>query len=177
MSQICILQDKIHQVINSICDINKRQDNKLFKTHKNKDNPNTSHTPDSLNERVHLSGENHPDPDSPELKGDPPPPAEPSSICISSITGKGDNIALSPSPSSGTTDHSDLLETGELERREGIEEEEEEPPDPAPPTKALPKEPLEGEDSLHPNTVDQHPKRSGKRAVATPLRAFSDGPK
>ena len=81
MSWIHILQDKIHQVTNSICNINKRQTDKLSRTHKNKENPNTSHTPGPLNERKHLSGENHPDPVPPELKGDPPPPAKPSSTC------------------------------------------------------------------------------------------------
>ena len=64
LSQIHILQDKIHQVINSIHDINKRQTNKLFKTHRNKGNPNTSHTLDPSNERECLLGLNHPDPDS-----------------------------------------------------------------------------------------------------------------
>ena len=63
----------------------------------------------------------------------------------------GDNVALSPSPSSGTTDHSNLLETGESERGKGIEEEKEEPPDPAPPTKALPKELSEGVRTTPPN--------------------------
>ena len=153
-----------------------QQTDKLFKTHRSKDNPSISHTLDPLNERVCLSGENHPDPDSPELKGDPPP-AEPSSTCTLSVTRKGNNVALLPSLSSRTTNHSNLLETGELERREGIEEEKEEPPDSAPPAKALPKEPLEGEESLHPKTIDRHLKMSGKRAVVTPLRAFSDGPK
>ena len=94
LSWICILQDKIHQVINSICNINKRQTNRLFKTHRNKGNPSTSHTLNPSNERERLSRENHPDPDSPELKGDPPPPAEPSSICASLITRKGNNPLL-----------------------------------------------------------------------------------
>ena len=121
------MQDKIHQVINSVCDINKKQADKLFKTHTSNDNPSTSYTPGPLNERKRLSGDNHPDPDSPELKGDPPPFAEPSSICALLKIEKGNNIALSPSPSSRTTNHSDLLGIGELERRGEIEELDEEP--------------------------------------------------
>ena len=61
---------QIQQVINSVCDINTRQQLKQTKTHTNKGHPYTSHTPSPSNEREHHSGENHPDPDPPELMED-----------------------------------------------------------------------------------------------------------
>ena len=72
-------------------------------------------------------------------------------------------------------DHSNLLEIGDSERREGIEEEEVEPPDLTPPTNTFQKEPSEGMVPSHPNSSDQHLKSKGRRAVATPHRAFSEG--
>ena len=83
VSQICILQDKIHQVISSIRDIKLRQTNKLFRTCKNKDTPSISHKLDPWNERACHSGENHPDSDPPEPREDSLPPDEPSSTSVS----------------------------------------------------------------------------------------------
>ena len=55
LSQIRILQAKIHKVINDICNINMRNKARKTTIHKYMVNPNTSHN----SGRTRLSGENH----------------------------------------------------------------------------------------------------------------------
>ena len=77
----------------------------------------------------------HPDPDPSELKRDSPPLPEVSLTSTELIILKGNNTAPSPSFLPRITDYCDpSLLIGDLEIREGIDEEEEEPPDITPPT-------------------------------------------
>ena len=94
VSRICILQDKIHQVIKDICDINKKA--KLRKTtlHNYKVNPNTSHN----SGRTLLSGENHhPELDSLMSGEGPEEPSPDSSTSAEYSTSTDDTSALSSS--------------------------------------------------------------------------------
>ena len=68
VSQIRILQDKIHKVISDIHDINNKTKLRKTKTHKYMANPNTYHN----SGRNRLSRENHhPEPDSLKTEEDP----------------------------------------------------------------------------------------------------------
>ena len=96
LSQIRILQDKIHQVIKDIRDINKGNKSRRTKIRNYKANPNTSHN----SGRTLLVGENH----HPELDSltfgegpeDPSPEPSTSAECSTSTDNTSD---LSSSPS------------------------------------------------------------------------------
>ena len=99
VSWICILQDKIHQVINDIRDINTGAKSIKAKLHMYKDIPNTSHNPGSGS--VRLSGKNH----HPELDllmfGEDPeePPLEPSdSAGLTTLRDDTSDLSSSTSP-------------------------------------------------------------------------------
>ena len=190
------MQDKIHNVIRDICDINKKAKLKKTKLHNYKVNPNNPHN----SERILLSGENHhPELDSlmtEEDLGEPSP--EPSistewltsthdtSTLSSSTSLTGGRCAQSDPPPEITTDLPEEEERGEIKdelvspeeqgMRGGTLSEEEELPDLTPPTKASPDCPSDTGVDLHPNSTDLHPKRKGRKAVAAARKAASDGP-
>ena len=196
MSRICILQDKIHQVINNICDINKRATLDKTKLHKYKASSNIFHN----SRRTCLVGENH----QPELDlltfGEGPEDSSPDPSTSAKCSTSTDNtVALSSSPSetSGryaqsdppleiTTDSPVEEERGEIEdelespeeqgMRGGTRLEAEEPPDLTPPAKASPDCPSDTGVDLHPNLTDLHPNKNGRKAVAAACKAVSDGP-
>ena len=130
-SQICILQAKIHKVINDICNINKGARTRQTNIHKYKSYPSSAHNslpPDE--ERICLSGENHPDPNLPDPLEDAPPSIATLSTSNWLTTWKEDMTDPSSSPSSRIVDQCDHPPSeGELETREGTLLEEEEPPD------------------------------------------------
>ena len=127
MSQIHILQDKIHQIIKDICDINKEAKIETRKTilHKYKEDPSTSHN----SGRTLLSGENH----HPELdllmfgEGPEEPSPDPStsaelltltddtSVLSSSLSLTSRRYAQSDPPLEMITDLPDKEERGEIE--------------------------------------------------------------
>ena len=214
----------MHQVINSIHNIKRRQQIRNIKTHNYKGNPNTFHYSDPSCERGCCSGVNHPELNSPELKEDSPPPV-PSSVCILLVTSKGNNVAvrathtcqLLVSKYSLTVMKIDSMDSLflfslfpfhiwtyqltfflwttfltftfllTLHQRKGPRTtkhgllagtllEEEELPDPAPPAKASLDCPSDAGVDLHPNSTSLHPKRNGRKVVATAHKAVSDGP-
>ena len=149
MSQIRILQDKIHKVINDIRDIkNKAKFNKI-KTHKYMANPNIYHN----SGRILRSGENHHPRlerlDSEEAPGEPSPDPSTSALCStstadtsalsSSFSETGGRYAQSDPPPEMTTDcpvdeergeiEDELVSPEEQDSRGGTRLEEEELPD------------------------------------------------
>ena len=196
VSQICTLQDKIHQVINDIHDINKKAKSNKTRLCNCKANPNISHN----SGRTLLVGENHhPELDSltfgegpEEPSPDPSTSAECStstaniSVLSSSPSETGGRYAQSDPPPEITTDSPVEEERGEIEdelespeeqeMRGGTQSEVEEPPDLTPPAKASPDCPSDGAEDLHPNSTDLHPKRKGRKVVAAARKAVSDGP-
>ena len=199
MSQIHILQDKIHQVINDIHNINKGaklKSIKRTKLHNYKATPNTSHNSGS----TLLSGENH-HPELDELmSGEAPEDSSPEPSTAAKWLASTDNtsaLSFSLSLTSGRYAQSDppleitidLLEEeerGEIKdelvspeeqgMRGGTPLEEEELPDLTPPTKASPDCPSDTGVDLHLNSTDLHPKRKGRKVVAAAHKAVSDGP-
>ena len=158
LSQICILQDKIHKIIKDIRNINKGARGRKAKTNNYKENPNTSHN----SGRTLLSGENHhPELDSLTLgegPEEPSPDPSTSSWCSASMADTsapssspsetGGRYAQSDPPPEITTDSPVEEERGEIkdelvsleeqDSRGGTLSEEEEPPDLTPPAKASP---------------------------------------
>ena len=196
LSQICILQDKIHQVLNDIHDINKEAKIKKTKSHNYKACPNTSH---NLG-RTLRSGENHhPELDSlmsGEAPEEPSPVPSTSALLLtltadtfvlsSSLSLTGGRYAQSDPPPEITTESPEEEERGEIEdelvspveqgMRGGTLLEEEELPDLIPPAKASPDCPSDTGVDLHPNSTDLHPNKNGRKAVAVAHKAVSDGP-
>ena len=109
LSQIRILQDKIHKVINDICDINKRPRSNKTKIHSYKANPNISHN----SGRTLLVGENH----HPELDSltfgegpkDPSPDPSTSAVCVMKFNFLDSFLAFTILPFSYWTYYSDLF--------------------------------------------------------------------
>ena len=196
LSRICILQDKIHKVINDIRDINNKAKLRKTKTRMYKANPNIYHN----SGRTLRSGENHhPRLDWLNPEEDPGEPSPDPSASAGCSTSTVNTSALSSSPSETgrrytqsdpplemTTDCPVEEERGEIEdellspveqgSRGGTRSEEAELPDPAPPAKASPNCPSDAVEDLHPNSTDLHPKRKGRKAVAAARKAVSDGP-
>ena len=196
MSRIRILQDKIHNVIKDIRDINNKAKLRKTNIHKYKASPNIYHN----SGRTLLSGENHhPRLDSLAPEEDPGDPSPDPSISAawtastvdtsapsSSLSETGGRYAQSDPPPEITTDSPVEEERGEIEdellspleqgMRGGTSLEEEEPPDQAPPAKASPDCPSDTRVDLHLNLTDLHPKRNGRKAVAAAHKAVSDGP-
>ena len=196
MSRIRILQDKIHQVISDIRDINSKTKLNKTKTRNYRANPNTYHN----SGRTLRSGENHHPRldwlDSEEAPGEPSPDPSASAACStstactsalsSSPSEIGGRYAQSDPPLEMTTDSPVEEERGEIEEelgspeeqdsRGGTRSEEEELPDLTPPAKASPNCPSDAVEDLHPNSTDLHPKRKGRKAVAAARKAVSDGP-
>ena len=106
MSRICILEDKIHKVINDIRDINNKAKIRKTKTHKYMANPNTYHN----SGRTLRSGENHHPRldwlDSEEVPGEPSPDPSTSAACSTSTVDTSD-LSSSPSETGGRYAQSD----------------------------------------------------------------------
>ena len=96
LSQIRILQDKIHKVINDIRNINNKAKLRKTNTRKYMANPNIYHN----SGRNHLSGENHhPEPDSLGTEEDLEDSSPDSSTSDECSTSTDDTSVLSSSPS------------------------------------------------------------------------------